>query len=200
MIIMFRIFLSIIIICGLVLSGCTNFSKIIHDESAGMNGSFEVIESGLPVNWLVYAPETIPTGDYDLIIDTTDAKDGNQSLKFIVRDCSPVGGWGSPGITQQYYANPGEQYKISFWIKNDGSRFTVSTGAVSPMNGEMVSIITSSDKIDDWKQYAFDYTMPADQEWDNIRFEMNILKAGTFWIDDIKIINLNGEILNPTEN
>jgi len=75
-----------------LLGGSTQMSEEIYDKTVGMNGSFEVTESGLPVNWLIYTPETIPTGDYDLIIDTTEYKDGRQSLKFLVRECSPTGG------------------------------------------------------------------------------------------------------------
>jgi len=71
-----------LIIVGLILlSGCTRMSEQIRDKTAGMNGSFEITKSGLPVNWLVYTPKTIPEGDYDLIIDTMEYKEGKQSLK-----------------------------------------------------------------------------------------------------------------------
>ena len=55
------------ILATLLLGGCSKFSESTRDKTAGMNGSFEVTKSGLPVNWLVYSPKTIPTGDYDLI-------------------------------------------------------------------------------------------------------------------------------------
>ena len=110
-----------LIIVGLILlSGCTRMSEQIRDKTAGMNGSFEITKSGLPVNWLVYTPKTIPEGDYDLIIDTMEYKEGKQSLKFLVRECSPIGGWYSPGFCYKYPVDPGEIFRISFWIRNNG--------------------------------------------------------------------------------
>ena len=126
----FRIILVIFtsIFAIVLLSSCNKMSETIYNETAGMNGSFEITESGIPVNWLVYSPTTIPTGDYDLIFDMAEYKDGNQSLKFLVRECSNTGGWHSPGITQEYNAIPGEIYKVSFWIKNDGCEFSIQVG------------------------------------------------------------------------
>jgi len=176
-----------------LLGGSTQMSEEIYDKTVGMNGSFEVTESGLPVNWLIYTPETIPTGDYELIIDTTDYKDGKQSLKFLVRECSPNGGWHSPGFCQEYEAIPGELYRVSFWVKNEGSEFCVVIGGVSTFDGNYETIVQSNQKIDTWKHFEYNYKMPLEKKFDTIRFEMNILSPGSFWIDDIKIEGINGE-------
>lgn len=182
------VFISTIIVT-ILLSGCNKMSEIIHNETAGMNGSFEYTKSGLPVNWLIYTPSTIPTGDYELIIDTTEYKDGKQSLKFIVRNCSPNGGWHSPGFSQEYSAIPGELYKISFWIKNDGCEFSIKIGGVSAFDGQYETLIKSKEPIQTWKLFEYDYTMPSNFEL--IRFELNVLHPGSFWIDDIKIEGIN---------
>jgi len=193
-----------IAVLGFGLAGCGTISSLldglfaqmseeIYDKTVGMNGSFEVTESGLPVNWLIYTPETIPTGDYELIIDTTDYKDGKQSLKFLVRECSPAGGWYSPGFCQEYEAIPGELYRVSFWVKNEGSEFRVEIGGVSTFDGEYETIVQSKEKIDTWKHFEYNYKMPLEKKFDTIRFEMNILSPGSFWIDDIKIEGINGE-------
>jgi len=176
-----------------LLGGSTQMSEEIYDKTVGMNGSFEVTESGLPVNWLIYTPETIPTGDYELIIDTTDYKDGKQSLKFLVRECSPTGGWHSPGFFQEYEAIPGELYRVSFWVKNEGSEFRVVIGGVSTFDGKYETIVQSKQKIDTWKHFEYNYKMPLEKKFDRIRFKMNILNPGSFWIDDIKIEGINGE-------
>jgi formate/nitrite transporter FocA (FNT family) len=41
-----------------MLVGCNfnSFSTVKEDESAGFNGSFEIANDGLPVNWYVYKP------------------------------------------------------------------------------------------------------------------------------------------------
>lgn len=182
------VFLLAIIAATLI--GCFNkMSETVRDESAGINGSFEVTKSGLPVNWTIYASTTIPTGNYELIIDTTDYKDGKQSLKFLVHECSPKGGWLSPGISQEYSANSGETYKVSFWVKNEGSEFRVKIGGVSAFEGQYDTVVESRASIHDWKMFEYDYKMPM--EFETIRFELNVLKPGSFWIDDIKIEVIN---------
>lgn len=172
-----------------VLSGCSRMSEFISDKNAGLNGSFEITKSGLPVNWLVYTPKTVPTGDFDIIIDTTEYKDGEQSLKFLVRECSSVGGWHSPGFCNEYKALPGEIFKISFWVINHGSEFVIRIGGISVSKGEYDTIVKSQETIDKWQLFDYYYTILENMK--AIRFEMNILQPGTFWIDDIKITKVD---------
>lgn len=176
---------ALAVIAGSLLCGCSKFSESVRDESAGMNGGFEITKSGLPVNWLVYTPKTIPTGDYDLIIDTAEYRGGKQSLKFVVRQCSPDGGWHSPGFSQEYAATPGTSYAVGFWVKNDGAEFLAKIGGVAATQGRYETIVRSSETIATWKHYEHEYTMP--QGFNRIRFELNILRPGTFWIDDVTI-------------
>ncbi|MBI4468575.1 MAG: carbohydrate binding domain-containing protein [Acidobacteria bacterium] len=173
------------VIASSVLSGCNKMSESVLVESAGINGGFEITQSGLPVNWLVYTPETIPTGDYDLIIDTGEYRAGKQSLKFVVRECSPDGGWRSPGFSKEYEATAGVTYTVGFWVKNDGAEFRVRIGGVSATEGRYETIVQSADTIATWRYYEHKYRMPP--EFDRIRFELNILRPGTFWIDEVTI-------------
>ncbi len=184
-----RNILILTIRASVLLGGCSRFSEERRDKTAGMNGSFEVVESGLPVNWLVYTPKIVPRSDFDLVFDTTEYKDGSQSLKFVVRECSSIGGWRSPGFAQEYEAAPGETYRVSFWVKNDGSEFVVGVGGVSAMEGEDVTIVQSKETIDTWHEFEYDYTIP--EKMNALRFEMNILQPGSFWIDDIRIEKIN---------
>lgn len=173
----------LLVICA---SGCSSgMSEYIPDNTAGKNGSFEVIKSGLPLNWIVYTPKTIPTGDYSLIIDTTEYRDGKQSLKFLVRECSPNGGWHSPGFCMQYKAEPGESYLVSFWVKNDSSEFIARIGGISETKGQYDTIVKSNETITSWQLFEYTYTIP--RSMNGIRFEMNILQPGSFWIDDLRI-------------
>ena len=176
---------ALAVIAGSLLCGCNKMSESVLDESAGMNGGFEITESGLPVNWLVYTPKTIPTGDYDLLIDTGEYRAGKQSLKFVVRECSPDGGWHSPGFSKEYDATPGTSYTVGFWVKNDGAEFLAKIGGVTATQGRYETIVRSSETITTWKHYEHEYTMPP--EFDRIRFELNILRPGTFWIDEVTI-------------
>ena len=168
-----------------LLCGCNKMSESVLDESAGMNGGFEITRSGLPVNWLVYTPKTIPTGDYNLIIDTVEYQAGKQSLKFVVRECSPDGGWRSPGFSKEYKATPGMTYTVGFWVKNDGAEFLAKIGGVTATRGQHQTIVRTRESIITWKHYEHEYTMPP--EFDRLRFELNVLRPGIFWIDEVTI-------------
>ena len=165
--------------------GCTKMSEQIKDESVGMNGGFEHVKSGLPVNWLVYTPSTIPTGNYELILDRTDFKEGEQSLRFLIHECSATGGWHSPGIGQEYPAIPGESYRISFWIKNEGCEYVVGVGGVGAKTGQSETVDSSKGATDSWKLVEHTITVP--QQYERIRFELSIRSPGSLWIDDVKI-------------
>lgn len=169
----------------LMLGSCNQMSEHVKDESAGMNGGFELTKNGIPVNWLMYTPNTVPNGKFEIILDKEDFKEGKQSLKFEVEECSSNGGWHSPGFTNQFDAKPGSTYKLSFWIKNNEAEFSVMAGGVAPKTGVMKTLLQTSEQINDWRQYEYD--VPISKEFDQIRLEVNILKAGAFWIDDIRI-------------
>lgn len=175
------------IIVSLLLMNCSRMSEIINDPKAGFNGSFEITKSGLPVNWYVYSPSTIPSGDYNLIFDLSDKIEGNQSLKFIVRECVPTGGWLSPGCFQTIPAITGNSYKVSFWLKNQGCEFNLSIGSerVREPGRHIGKIFKNDDATDTWQQFEYVYAVP--QGFENIRFELNILKPGILCIDDVKI-------------
>jgi hypothetical protein len=164
---------------------CTKFSEIVRDETAGVNGSFEVVRSGLPVNWYVYTPRTIPTGDYDLVIDTVEVKDGRQSLKFVVRDVAPDGGRLSPGFSQEFDAPAGSTWTIAFWVRNASSDFIAKVGGVSGSESEMKTMAWSDAPFISWKRFEYEYTVP--QRFNRIRFELNVVRAGVFWVDDFTI-------------
>ncbi len=168
------------------LFACGPFSEQVEDKSVGMNGDFEHTQSGLPVNWLVYSPSTIPTGDYELLFDQTDFKEGTQSLKFLVHECSSTGGWHSPGIAQEYPVTPGASYLLSFWIKSQGSDWVVAFAAVAPKTGAGYEIINSSNvTADSWQRVERQYTIPP--EYESFRFELTIRSPGSVWIDDVRI-------------
>lgn len=160
-------------------------SVLIEDKSKGFNGSFEHSQSQLPVNWQIYNSETVPSGDFDIILDNSTFKDGRQSLKFIVRECSNTGGWHSPGIAKEISGKPGDVYSVSFWTKNQGSEFIAQVAGVSAFKGYHQTIVKSAEENSDWKYYEYSYVIPENMK--AIRFEMNVLQEGTLWIDDVKI-------------
>ena len=170
------------------LSACNPMSEEIKDASAGLNGGFEVSQNGLPVNWLMYTPNTVPDADFQIILDSVTFKEGKQSLLFDVKECSPTGGWHSPGFTNEFsevgkYPGPA-RYKLSFWVKNEGAEFKVTAGGVETLEGEMTPLLREDENTKDWKLLVYEIKVP-EERW--LRVELNILKPGRFWVDDFRI-------------
>jgi hypothetical protein len=171
------------------LCGCSALSERTVDPTAGMNGSFEITKAGLPVNWIVYTPKTVPIADFDVVVDTVQFKDGRQSLKFVVRRSSPRGGRLSPGLSQVFKGNSGETFRVSFWAKNEGSEFVARVGGVGATTGVYDTVVKSRETIADWRHFEHTYTIPP--QMNALRLEMNVLQPGTLWIDDIRIESVN---------
>lgn len=109
-------------------------------------------------------------------------------LRFEVKKCSAIGRRLSTGFTNEFFAvgkfEGKARYKLSFWIKNTNSRFTISAGSVTSKTGEIKTLMEKNQDIEDWKFYEYEIDVP-DERW--LKMELNILQPGTFWIDDIKI-------------
>ena len=172
----------------LTLAGCTSMSEQEIDETAGLNGGFELTKNGIPVNWLMYTPETVPTGDFTITLDKSEFLEGSQSLRFDIKECSSDGGWHSPGFTNEFfevgkYMGPAK-YKLRFWAKNDGTRWKMTAGSVESHGGEMNSLIDSDDNLSEWELFEYEINVQEDQ-W--LRVQLNLLSPGTFWIDDFQV-------------
>ena len=115
---------------------CMKMSETYTDPEAGLNGGFEIEQNGLPVNWMLYTPNTVSDASFNIILDTENYVEGKQSLLFDVRECSSIGGRMSPGFTNEFseigqFAGEGT-YLLSFQLKNTGAQVSVEAGAVSP--------------------------------------------------------------------
>lgn len=180
---------AIITCLSLTIVRCTKqLSESIIDKKVGTNGSFENIKNNLPINWLVYTPNTTGEGNFDFTYDTENVKEGKQSLKLSVKTCSEKGGWHSPGIAQEISVNPNEEYKISFWLKNSESTFLINMNCVNATTESKHLTLKSSENISEWKYFEYNYKVP--DKMNKLRIEMNVIKPGTFWIDDIKVEKL----------
>ena len=180
-----------LIVLSLLLTGCQQFSEAEIDRSAGLNGGFEISKNNLPVNWAMYTPNTVPDANFKIELDKENFVEGKQSLKFEVTTCKDIGGWLSPGFTNQFHEVGSFKgkgtYKVSFWIMNKESKFRISAGGVSPKLGEMNTLLEGDSNITEWQLQEFNIDIPKDME---LRLELNILKPGTFWIDNIQVEKL----------
>ena len=136
----------------------------------------------------MYTPNTVPEADFEIELDNVVFKEGKQSLRFDVKKCTSTGGWHSPGFTNEFsdigkFEGEGT-YKVSFWIKNSGTTFNISGGGVAALEGDMKTLIENSEQIDEWRIHESEIDIPKER-W--LRMQLNILRPGIFWIDDIRI-------------
>lgn len=173
-------------------------SEIETDKKAGMNGSFEVVKSGRPVNWYFerlaesLEPSDKADNNFSIISDIEDYKDGHRSLKFDVKKCSDIGGNKSPGIFQEFEAEPGADYKVSFWMKNKQAGYKATVSAITLKGGSKEenkpSVVAGNEDITEWRQYSVVQHIPSDL--DRLRFELSVVKPGVLQLDDIRIEKL----------
>lgn len=169
---------------ALMLTACY-MSERKSDKKVGLNGSFEYSKNGLPVNWLMYTPKTVPNSDFKIVLDTNIYKEGKQSLQYDVAKCADIGDWHSPGFTNEFYEFSGPStYTVTMWVKNEGATFRVSSGGVKAKGGAMKTVIETNERYEDWEKLEFEVEV-AEEMW--LRLQLNILSPGKFWIDDIRI-------------
>ena len=183
------------------LAGANQFSVGEKSVFTGFNGGFEVVKKGLPVNWYLYGPKIIENGDVKIELDTEDFVEGKKSLKLIAHKADPVGGNRSAGLFQVRSAKTGKPYKVSFWLKNQGCTVRIK---IKNERGHSHRGLTEAEKkdraahppitktlgeeetgTDTWRQFEYIYVVPETDG--TIRFELNVIEAGTLWIDDVRI-------------
>lgn len=182
-----------------LLSGCVIPGMYESDASIGDNGSFEVVQSGLPVNWIVgrYA---VRDGDAELSFDRSDAVDGSQSLKIVVHRVDNDAGR-EPWIVRTRAAEPGATYAVSFWLKSTACVLAIeirNEGKDPPFglseaekqdyarHPPIRKIIGGGETdTDRWRQFRYVYGIPETDG--SLRFELRLRRPCTLWIDDVRI-------------
>lgn len=179
--------LLIFLVCALHISGQQK-SEIITDKNAGINGSFESSKNGLPLNWQVYSPKTVPNSKFKVTLDKTEVQEGAQSLHFEVTKCDSTGGWKSPGITSEFMEvgkfEGMRPYRITCWVKTNGAAYRLSAGSVNAESGNMKVLESRKSANEEWRFIMHEVHIAKDQ-W--LRLELNVLSPGHLWIDDIRI-------------
>lgn len=166
-------------------AGCRRLSEEVRDPSVGRNGGFEHARGGLPVNWLVYSPRTVPGASFTLALDEDEHPEGERSLFFDVASCSSDGGWRSPGIAQEVPAEPGATYRVRFRVRSEGCAWSVRTGAVSAKRGALETVEGTELADGAWHEVSRELTIPPGLE--RLRFELSVLSPGRLWVDDVRV-------------
>lgn len=156
----------------------------------GFNGSFESAPGGQPVNWYIRA------GGGAASMDTGAAVDGQQSLKFEMNGSSHV------NLFQTLRpAKAGQTYRVSFWLRNQGCAIHLTLrnegnhDFIEPTEAELkdlaahppldADIGAQGTPAAEWRKFEYLYTVPESDG--TLRFEMNADGPGAFWIDDVRL-------------
>jgi len=183
----FRVLLAAtsILLAG-ALNGCMNVTHE-RDISAGINGGFEIVRSGVPVNWIIQR-NTFNEEDAEISIDTTDKVEGKQSLRFAVHSFGPFSESREWSLAQVLPAESLRTYRVSFWLKNRGCTEVTRvyrTLQYQAWGPGMETLGEAEMGTDTWRQFEFTHTIPA--KGSDIRFTLGISQACTLWIDDVRI-------------
>jgi hypothetical protein len=182
-----KILMIIVFLCfSFILPSCLN-SKNVRDPEAGSNLGFEFGKDGFPVNWILYQPSCYKQ---KISLDTSNPKEGNQSLRIDVLSVPAESGPNFPGFTNEFMEETkgGGRYRIRFWVKNHALKFRMQLGGVKAKESAANPVFKEeSAYLTDWKQYEFNTEIPPDM-W--LRFEVLLKGKGSFWIDGVEIQKL----------
>lgn len=107
----------------LSLQGCLHTKGPIEHQ-AGENLGFELLEDGLPVNWIFYTP---PRSEYRIWCDTLLFTEGKQSLRFDLYRINENDRVNFTGFTNEFQSQShgGGKFRLSFKAMNQGMRHEI---------------------------------------------------------------------------
>ena len=206
----FRFIVGVMVALALM-AGCVIPGMGEMDASVDENGSFEVVRDGLPVNW-IFDRYAVRDGEAEYSLDTTEAVDGRQSLKFVVHAVDNRS-WLAPWLFRTGPAEPGATYSVSFWLKstacvlemeirNEGKDPLFGFGSLSRAEREDFAAHPPIRRVigggetdtEKWRQFRYVYKVPETDG--SLRFELQVVRPCTLWIDDVRIERAEGEPLS----
>jgi len=179
-----------------VLAACDPISLREENEAAGFNGGFEVVQpvrgmdaapQGLPANWYFHAKPLLE-GDAFLSLDPAGPPEGGRSLRLDVQEADSVAGARTTGLFQVVPARPLGSYRVGFSLKIRDARALIvirSENASEATQGRVQAFDEEHTGRDTWRRFEYVYSVP--EGFENIRFELNVIRPGTVWLDDVGI-------------
>ena len=173
----------ILAVTGALLCACESGELIRSDGAAGLNGSFEITEDGIPVNWAFF-PNPEADSTFQIALDSEHAVDGIQSLKVTTKPSEMLAGFRSRRVQVQ----PGKDYRLSLSFKNEGCSLKVRR-IVQDASGKTVLrrdfIIDTSAPLPQWE--AFEEILLVSGDEANVLLIFLVDGSGRMWFDDVKV-------------
>jgi hypothetical protein len=157
------------------------------DETAGINGSFEVHTDGVPVNWVLLNAKARQSGEVDYIITTVKyATDGKLSLQ-IKSPAELKRAEQKPSLAQVIAVNPNSTYAIRFKVKGNGLVLSAKVGGLNDAVDGLMSLETTP-KSDLFLSYEL--LVKTGPEQNKLRLEFSALTTGTAFLDALVVKEL----------
>lgn len=152
------------------------------------NGSFELGSGNEFTNWGKYNGGSMMTA-------TTAAGEtyaGSRALKVVNTADNPGGQWRVQLASDLFNTTVNTAYRVTYWVKaaNAGGSIRLSTGPTAQYQGDQTISTT-------WSQIT--YTFTAKEAQSRILFDMG-LKANTYYIDDVMIVDASAPTSTPVSN
>ncbi|OYU96275.1 MAG: hypothetical protein CFE21_07690 [Bacteroidetes bacterium B1(2017)] len=218
--------ITLLLVIQLLLSSCALMSsspnaEMLSNPSAGLNGSFEIIQGGtlaktaalspkflfgltydytssnLPVNWYFFT-QTALNAKKDKRVESDfdiliDSTDAIEGSKSVkfVVRACDSLQWKSPGLFQEFEVASPGMYEVSFWVKNKGCNFEATISAITLKGGPPSEAKFIRSK--DTLVNWTKYTVQRDMPigLDRIRLDLILKSPGTFQLDDFRIVRLD---------
>jgi hypothetical protein len=152
------------------------------NSAAGLNGSFEVVEDGYPVNWTFF-PNPESNTSLQIALDSRDVVEGNHSLKLVAKQNNKTPGFRSRRIPVQ----SGRKYKLTMSVKADGCTFKVNRIIQDPWGKTNLraNIIFNTHKPSGtWQKHEETITIAEGEASVHLIFLID--GPGTLWCDNIQ--------------
>lgn len=184
-----RFHATLIILGVLGVSSCQKNELYVGNAKAGLNGSFEVVESGYPVNWAIFpSPENSKSTSVSL--NSVTVRDGKYSIELVTQEIK-----GTTGIrTRRLSVNSRKRYRISFWAMNKAGAFQVNRvirDHSGKKNIRAKIIARSSQPTDEWQRFDDDILIAENEKYLHLIFR--VTEPGTLLIDDVVIEEVSGD-------
>jgi len=176
----------VLVLVGMFLVTCTGNELCKSNSSAGFNGSFEITDSGYPVNWAFF-PDPESGNKFQVSVDETRVKDGSRSLKLVSKQNDITTGFRSRRVPVQ----AGKNYRISFWVQNVECNFKVKrivqdrTGKTNLRSTIIADGLTATDS---WRKC--EETLAVSGNESNVVLIFMVTGSGTFWCDKVEVMEI----------
>lgn len=174
---------AVLFLIGMLLISHQSNELIILDRSAGLNGSFEISDSGYPVNW-AFGPNPEADDIFQVLLSSTKVFDEKKSLQIVTDQ-----GERTIAIrSQRVPVQPGKTYSISFASKNDGCALKANR-IIQDSSGTRVLrsdfILNTSDSTKEWS--TFEEILTISDKEDSVVLIFLVDGPGSLWLDNVNI-------------